>query len=275
MSEICGTHMDLTEFTTEELLALASGLQLRDPVFLAGEPFTTWSPEVRGEVDAIGRRSLAARSVIELDDDGRALVPDLLLTLCAIISEPDLYVRISNVDPEGFRMASFLVTRESCVGLRLTRLGNYRFTLISSSQARAAMAEILKLADLTSAKASSSPDIEVPAEELQRLLDSRTDQPDGDIDTFLQRAGIDPDVAAALRPLMNESASGWSVEVLAPSLESRTLQGSVTAWVTTSAGAWMATTDATDEGSQIRYRSVGGNDLQASIDEGLPAWLSG
>ena len=267
--------MDLTEFTTEELLALASGLQLRDPVFLAGEPFTKWSPEVRGEVDAIGRRSLAARSGIELDDDGRALVPDLLLTVCTIISEPDLYVRISNVDPEGFRMASFLVTRESCIGLRLTRLGNYRFTLISSSQARAAMAEILKLSDLTSPKAATNPDIEVPSDELQRLLANRTHQPDDDLDTFLQRAGVDSGVAAALRPLMNESASGWSVEVLAPSIESRTLQGSVTTWVTTPAGAWMATTEATDEGSHVRYRSVGGTDLQASIDEGFPAWLSG
>lgn len=76
--------MDLSEFTTEE--PLASGLGFGDPTFLVGEPFSSWPAGVRAEVDAIGRRSLAARSVAKLGDDRELRVPDVLRDLCRVLA---------------------------------------------------------------------------------------------------------------------------------------------------------------------------------------------
>ena len=263
--------MSTTEFTVEELLALASGLGTADPVFLAGGPFSGWSPEVRAEVNALGRRSLAARAVAQPDDEGNLVVPEVLRSLCVVVGSPRIIVRVVSVDSNAVRVANLLMTLELCAVMRLTPMANFSFTLVPSSSARAVLDELLKVSDARWSRSPNGPDVRVTKDELARLLGVPAGAPGQlDLNEPVEQPGLSPAGVEKLRGLTGAGTAGWVVEILEASLDNRMATGSTTAWVATAAGLWLAVEG---EGSEVVYRPGTAADIQQSIGEGLPAWL--
>ncbi len=263
--------MDDSEFTAEELLSLASGLGIADPVFLKIEPYKSWPDVVREEVDSIGRRSLAARSVVDRGPDGTQVMSEVLATTCRLLADPQVYVRIASIGQMTYRMASFLVNRDFCAGVRLTPFGNYRLTLIDAAATRLAIDEVLSL-DLEALTNGDGRDVEVIADDLRRLESTYAAGPIEGTEAMFRRAGVSGQVADAMMPLMTEATSVWCVEVYTPSVEARVLNGSVTTWAANPSGMWMAERVSAFD-ALVRYRRVSGSDVQASIYEGFPTWL--
>ncbi len=70
-----------------------------------------------------------------------------------------------------------------------------------------------------------------------------------------------------------DNTVGWSVDVFAPSIESRALEGSSTTWVATSDGRWVATTKPAEGEARVTYRRQSAGSIQSSILDGFPNWL--
>lgn len=263
--------MTTTEFTAEELLALSSGLGVSDPVFLSGSPFDGWTAAVRTEVDSVGRRSLAARGISQVDDSGQLRVPEVLGTLCRVIGSPRLVVRIAMVDQTGFRLANLYLTPDYCAVLRLTRLSNFRFSLVTADSALNVMDEILCLADARWSTPPAGSEARLSGDELSLLFGTVQGSADPvDPRTMLDRSGVDPAVAESLRSMMGAGTASWVTEVLGASSDNRSAEGSITAWVAATGGLWIA--EAEELGGVV-YRPATGAEVQASIHVGLPSWL--
>lgn len=90
------------------------------------------------------------------------------------------------------------------------------------------------------------------------------DSPDADRASLLKRSDLRAEVVDALLPMMTDTTSGWSVEVLAPSLETSSLQGSVTTWVATATSRWMVKGE---DGARVMYRHCSAEELRSSMDQ--------
>lgn len=259
--------MDQSDFTIEELLALTAGLGLPLPAFLAGSPVSSWQPEVRSEVEAIGRRSLAARGLTQRTNTGEDVIPESLATLCRVIARPEVFVRISSVSTEAIRSVTFLSAGLWCSGVRLTPHGNLRLSIFDFTRMRDAVDEALALPH---AEAVEPDEFELSADDIQRVIQQQVRSSGSDADSLMRDSGLSDDAVRRLTPLMSDSSLAWSVEVFVPRADGRTLDGSLTAWADTPSGLWIAEAEPGSEGTTVVYRRCSPAMIRDQIYEGWP-----
>lgn len=262
-----GRAVDQSDFTIEELLALTAGLGLPLPAFLAGSPVSSWQPEVRSEVEAIGRRSLAARGLTQRTNTGEDVIPESLATLCRVIARPEVFVRISSVSTEAIRSVTFLSAGLWCSGVRLTPHGNLRLSIFDFTRMRDAVDEALALPH---AEAVEPDEFELSADDIQRVIQQQVRSSGSDADSLMRDSGLSDDAVRRLTPLMSDSSLAWSVEVFVPRADGRTLDGSLTAWADTPSGLWIAEAEPGSEGTTVVYRRCSPAMIRDQIYEGWP-----
>jgi hypothetical protein len=269
--------LDISEYTTEELLALAASLGLPDPLVLRRPPISDWSPEVRQEVERIGMRSLAARGLLRTKDDGSFEVPDVVASLCTTACTAELLIQVGRVAQGSIGVVSFLVTPTLTAGQRPTSLANHRFTLVPSEHAGAALLEVLGLPPADAPTESTERrGATVDAGEVAALLEAAQQAPaDDPFSALVRRAGVAGAAAELLQRLAADGAVSTVVQVLAPADGGRVVEGSLTAWIDTGAdGLWSAepsrSEDGVPVGTEIAPATRAG--ILASIAEGLPHW---
>jgi hypothetical protein len=186
--------VEISEYTTEELLALSRGLGLGDPVMFRRPPFDEWSAEVRAEVERIGWRSLFARGLVDLDDD-RAEIPELVARLCRTLCDATWMVHVACVDSGAVSAATYWATEELCAGHRATRVGNHSFTLFPAELLREVVVDVVRVADRDVVDVDA---VVLSADELQAMVGTDLAPDASQVEATLHAAGLSPEIAAAL-----------------------------------------------------------------------------
>lgn len=263
------------ELTTEEWVALAADLGTASPVFLAGEPFVSWSPELRREVATIGRRALLARAAIALDDRGESVVPADLAALCRLLGNPDLYIRIAVGGGRRDELVHLVFSAERAVEVRVTQIGNYRVRPVERSSG--AVRGLLSLdPERRSEVGDDAPadDVRIPATIMQEFWERCDRQPAADAALIVRELEVGPDLAAGLLEVVQDLTAIWTVEVLYVASGRSGLNGSVTSWLESGERLWMADREFDGEQAVVRYRRSTDAELWASIAAGFPEWWS-
>lgn len=258
--------MNLSEYTTEEMLALASALGLGDPVFLATPPISEWSAQVRTEVNRIGLRSLVAREVVKFTEAGEVKVPDVLASLCGVCASPLAIVHIARVERDVISTCCFLIGVDLAAGQRITRVGNHRMTLFPTEHLASALAEVCAIADNPPAADATPLSIDqaraffnlggvADADEMQRF-------------DAVELAGAIRELA----PLAGGTCVVNAVQVSTPMSDGMGLTGSLTRWVDAGpSGLWLAEAD--EEPAIVLLRPASKAMIVESIAEGVPDWI--
>jgi hypothetical protein len=265
--------MDITEYTTEELLALASGLALPDPTYFRRPPITEWPAELRNEVDQIGLRSLAARGLIRQPSDSSLEVPEILASLMTTICTSELMVQFARVGSGSATSAAFVIGPELSAGQRLTALGNHRFSLIPTEHVGAALLELFDVVDRPESEAAS---VRVSLDQFRSMIDAAsTTNGDDDFDAQLRSAGVKGEAARVLKALAVDGSIGNVVQVLRPGETDLSVEGSLTSWIDVgNSGLWIAEQvgDAAQEPLVIQLSPTTREALLESIAGGFPDW---
>lgn len=156
----------MTDFTTEQLLALAKGLGLADPLFLREPPVVDWPPEVRNEVESLGVRSLMARNVVRVDD-GRLQVPFAVRQLMVPLVEATVVTTMVRSGGTGNTLAQLYSHRGLTTAHQPSFGGNHRLRLFPS---RVIGAAIVRLMDLRKTPAPDGDTVELPADQTESYL---------------------------------------------------------------------------------------------------------
>jgi len=266
--------MNVSEYTTEELLALSSGLGLGDPLFLLRPPFADWSPDVRDEVNRIGMRSLVARDLVRVTATGQLEVPELIASLCNVCCTSELIVQFVRVQQDAVSTCCFLSTPTLTAGQRITSMGNHRMTLFPTEHAPTALAEVLAIVDRPK---SAHKAVGVSLDQASAMFNATRDsQPEDTVETLIRRSGTPPETTKILTALAGASTIANAVQVMAPSAEGDGLEGSVTTWIDAGKkGLWIAETVASDDGNPptVELLPTTKAAIAESIAEGFPAWL--
>jgi hypothetical protein len=261
----------MADFTTEELLALATGLNIRDPVFLQVDPIASWSDDVRREVDHIGIRSLEVRDLIRTIDGGLH-VPESLGSLLEVASHPDFVVQASRTQETGTDMASFYGGEDLVVGHRLNRVGNHSLTRFATEDLPGVLFAMTRLH--ASPVALGEP-IPLPAAFLERVATEalETSSFDHMQAEALLDAGVDGPIAERFEQLLGSLQSISTVLSLQPADEGLAL-GASTTWLDTANEAlWLVEDDlpeSAEEPATVTIRPATGSEIQGSILAGLP-----
>jgi hypothetical protein len=263
----------IAEYTTEELLALARGLGLRDPMLLRRPPISEWSAQVRSEVERIGWRSLFARGLVDLDDD-RAEIPDVVADLVRTLSDASLMVHVARIDASVVSAATYWATPRLCAGHRVTRSGNHAFTLFAADLTRDVVLEASAIPDREPVDAEA---VEVSIEELQDAIGGGLGTEGPRVTAALCAAGLPRETAEALAGAVSDETTTTAVCVAGTS-DPHTVEGALVVWIdAVHHGLWLverASSEGTASPPDVHIRLVPASptQLESMIVEALPAW---
>lgn len=261
------------EFTTEELLALAAGTGLSDPVYLLHTGVAEWPSEVRLEINRVGLRSLLARDLIRATDAGGLEAPELLAEMIRISSAPDLMVRYFVIDASAMGECTFLVDQRMTVGHRTTSVGNHSMTMMPTEHAASAIAEVCAVPERS---AGTGADVLLTPGQIREIVAAAASPVPGDLESLARRAGLDESNMGVISALAREGSTGHVVQVVEFNASDRTVSGSSTTWADTgSSGLWLAE-GATAEGDgepTVELRPATRAEVVESILSGFPSWL--
>ena len=264
----------MSEYTTEELLAVCAGLGMGDPLFLRRPPVTDWRTLLRDEVNQIGIRSLVARDLARQNESGGLEIPETIATLCDVMCNAELIVQFVRIERDAVSACCFLITPALAAGQRLTPMGNHRMTLFPTEHAPSAIAEVCAILDRPLAEDAS---VVVSAGQARAMFDAALHpEPDDSVDSLLRRSGVSQNVTRILSTLVSDSAIAQVVQVMASSADGGAAEGSVTAWIDAGPkGLWITETIPTSDGSPptVELSPTSKAAVVASIVEGFPAWL--
>jgi hypothetical protein len=262
--------MTAIEFTTEELLALASLLGLPSPVVLAGPPISEWNSELRSEVDLLGARSLFARRLARQSTNGVIEVPEALRQMARSLSHPETSVSVLRVAAGRGEAVLFLVYDGVAAGMRPAVAGNFAISLIRSTDLAEALTELLALPQTTQKPGKS---FEMDLDAVGRLLQAATDST-SDLSALLGRAGLAAPAAEAVRAMSADGSTATIVRIINHRPGPDGVLGSVTAWIDVKgSGLFLAEPGATGDTETIRVVPATSDEVMESLSEGCPEWL--
>ena len=264
-----GGRMNIDQYTTEELLAIADALELPDPLLLRVPAIEAWDADTRGEVLRIGLRSLAACDIARVSES-TVQIPDVVARLIAAICRADLVAHIAHVNDGHVEAVTYLVDGDHVAGQRPTPFGNHSFTLFPVEQLPQVLVETL---DISDRPRSVTAPARLSLIQLRALTEDAAAQPDDRVTpASLQRAGITGHAADLLQALNVDGATATVVHVLHHNPDGRSVTGSVTSWVDAGpSGLWQAEARSS-EGDEptVEFAATTRDELMTAIAEGLP-----
>ncbi|MCP4960582.1 MAG: hypothetical protein GY925_15105 [Actinomycetia bacterium] len=134
----------LTDYTTEQLLAITAGLGLDDPLFLRGAPISDWPENVRTEVEMLGVRSLLSRDLIRVEG-GQMRVPLVLRHLMVPLCEATMVTTVARADKAGTLVARLYSRKGQTTVHQPALAGNHRLRGFATSRLPEALVRLTHL----------------------------------------------------------------------------------------------------------------------------------
>ncbi len=253
---------DYLDLTTEQLLALAKGLAFPDPVFLRSPPVSDWPEEVRTEVEILGVRSLIARDLVRMGEDGMQL-PQQLRDLMGPICEPLLVVAAMSAGNQGMEVSNFYSGEPNTVAYQPAAGGNHRLRLFPTTR----LLELVdRVCDIGVADAPVGDVIRLDEQVVLNVTRAGLAGPDPESMTEdLAALGVSAEATAALEAIGGEMS--LSNVTLLHQVNDTEVHGSTTSWLSGNAsGSWVVTRD----GNDAVITPASGIEIMKSITAGLP-----
>jgi len=254
---------DYLDVTTEQLLALSRGLGFADPMFLRSPPVADWPEEVRTEVEILGVRSLIARDLVRVGEDGMQ-VPQQLRDVMSAICDPTIVVAAMRARNQDMQVANFYSGNVDTVSHQPAAGGNHRLRLFPTNR----LLELIdRVCEVGVADAPNGDVIRLDEEVVQNVTRAGLAGPDPDsMAEDLAALGVSAEATTVLEAIGDEMSLA-NVTVLHQISESE-VEGSTTAWLSgAGSGSWVVTRD----GSDAVITPTSGGDVMKSITAGLPA----
>ena len=222
-----------SEYTTEELLALADGLELGEPPIFPPGATARWTPAVRTELVLLGLRSLTARQLVRLEGD-QVVIPMVLREAMETLCHPTTITSVQRTTSTEMRLTHFMSNPNRTTGYRRTFLGNHFLTLFPT----AVLADvILGEAGVNSDELAAPDDLEITDAWFRDLATHARDLGDRPtrIGDLLDEVPTAPDVRHFAESLCLEGGYAAVVRVI-HALNGTTIAGEVFALVHSAEG---------------------------------------
>ncbi|GJM37854.1 MAG: hypothetical protein DHS20C19_12210 [Acidimicrobiales bacterium] len=157
---------DYSDFTTEQLLALANGLGLPDPLFLRTPPVSEWPHEVRREVETLGVRSLMARDLVRIERD-KLRIPLVLRHLMAPLCESSVVTTVVRSGAAGNTVAQMYSHKGHTTAHQPSIGGNHRLRVFPTAVIGTV---IVRLCELRKVDAPSGHEVTITADQAHAAL---------------------------------------------------------------------------------------------------------
>ena len=247
------------ECTTEQLLALSTGLQFDDPMFLRHPPIVDWPEKVRTEVELLGVRSLLARGLVATEG-GSMRVPTVLRDVVAALCQPTAVATVGRLSSAATMLARMYTSGDGTTMHQPVQAGNHRLAGVQSDKVLPAAIRLSGLRGVEAADAKPVTIDQAAATETFKRLQSA-----GESGTPFDSTGlaISEETFEALSVFSTDFAVG-SITVVR-NVNSSVVEGIAVSWVDDpSMGQWLVE----PVGESIVLTPTSGDDILAEVRSG-------